>query len=180
MKLTKEEIKKQYYDRIYTNAPMIYCACGCGEQLKSKDHYGRDRHYIRGHHMKKYDDPKEYKRAWHRRNRDKAISWKTKKMHQFRRELIQSAGGRCSVCGFDFDGECTSIFEFHHRDPTTKLFNVCASSLNRYSMQRVRDEADKCDLFCVICHRLIHWDWEFVNTADPQKELETPMTEEKV
>jgi len=53
MVLTKKEIKHRYFDRVYREAPMVECACGCGMLIKSKDKYGRDKHYVNGHNGRK-------------------------------------------------------------------------------------------------------------------------------
>jgi hypothetical protein len=178
--LTKKEIKKRYFDKVYESAPMISCACGCGELVKSKDHYGRDRQFINGHNGRKYDDPTEYKRAWNHRNRDQRQSYKRRRTHQLKAQLIMDMGGKCGLCGLDFDGECSAIFDFHHRDPMAKMFSLNNASLTKYSIQNIRDEMEKCDLLCANCHRLLHWNWKTVNTADPQEDLKNPVTEEKV
>jgi hypothetical protein len=168
MKLTKKQIKQRYFDKVYKNAPMVLCACGCGESIKSRDKYGRDRKYISGHNGRKYDDPRQYKREWSYRNRPAARVYKKQWVHKFKKELILMAGNKCSLCGLPFDGECTALFDFHHLNPKEKLFNVNNTSLNRYSKEKVRKEADKCELLCANCHRLVHWNWNNINTADFQ------------
>lgn len=160
MNLTKQEIKKRYYDRIYANAPIIECACGCGQKIKSKDHYGRDRRFVNGHNNRKYSDSKQYKREWDRRNRKSRRKNKAKLIARFKAELIVNAGSQCLLCGLPFDGQCTALFDFHHRNPEKKLFNVNTGALNKYSKARIREEAAKCDLLCANCHRLLHWDWK--------------------
>lgn len=30
--------KLKYYNKVYENAPIIECACGCGAKIKSVDH----------------------------------------------------------------------------------------------------------------------------------------------
>jgi hypothetical protein len=166
--LSKKEIKQRYFDKVYKNAPMIECACGCGQMIKSKDKYGRDKKYENGHNGRKYDDPAEHKRAWNHRNRPQRFQSKKKRAHRIKKELIIDAGSKCSLCGLSFDGECTSIFDFHHLDPTTKKFNLNNAAIQRYSISGLKEEAKKCELLCAICHRLVHWDWEVINTADPQ------------
>ena len=166
MKLTKQQIKKRYFDKIYENASVIYCACGCGQLIKSKDKYGRDKKYVNGHNNRKYKDSKQYKREWNHRNRSQRAKYKSQWVHKFKKELICDAGSKCTLCGLEFDGECTAIFDFHHRDPNMKEFNVNNASLNKYSKSRIKEEAKKCDLVCANCHRLIHWDWKSINTAD--------------
>lgn len=69
MALTQKEIKQRYFDKVYAEAPLVECACGCGEQIKSKDRYGRDKRFVSGHNGRKYEDPKEYKRAYVKRKR---------------------------------------------------------------------------------------------------------------
>jgi len=159
MVLTKKEIKHRYFDRVYREAPMVECACGCGMLIKSKDKYGRDKHYVNGHNGRKYTDPTEYKREWSHRNRGKQYTYKQQWIHARKAMLIMEAGGVCTLCGLPFDGECTSLFDFHHRDPGDKLFNLNNTALNRYSLKKILEEAAKCDLLCANCHRLIHWDW---------------------
>jgi hypothetical protein len=166
MKLTKKQIKQRYFDRLFADAPMIPCKCGCGQEIKAKDHYGRDRYYVNGHNTRKYTNPTQYKREWNHRNRSQRAEYKTRLIHDFKRELIRGAGGKCTLCGLDFDGECTALFDFHHRDPKAKYFNVNNAVLNKFSKARIREEVEKCDLLCANCHRLIHWDWKAIKTAD--------------
>ncbi len=41
-------------------------------------------------------------------------------------------------------------FDFDHRDPSEKQFKVANYS---YGLERLREEASKCDLVCAPCHR---------------------------
>jgi len=166
MKLTKQQIKKHYFDKAYANAPVVPCQCGCGRLTKSKDRYGRNKRYINGHNNRKYDDPTQYKREWNHRNRSQRAAYRHQYVHAFKKELIVNAGGKCVICGLEFDGECTAIFDFHHKNPKLKKFNVNNSALAKYGKPTIRAESKKCELLCANCHRLIHWDWETINTAD--------------
>lgn len=61
--------------------------------------------------------------------------------------LVEEAGGRCAVCGYD---RCQSNLHFHHVDPATK-----SSALNMSrgkSLAAYRAEARKCVLVCANCH----------------------------
>jgi hypothetical protein len=180
MKLTNKQIKQRYFDRVYNQAPEIPCACGCGIIIKSKDHYGRDRLYANGHNNRKYDDPGQHKCEWNHRNRPKRKVFRKSRVHRIKGELIMEAGGKCMLCGLEFDGECTALFDFHHVDASSKLFNLNNNSINRYSLPVIREEAAKCDLLCSNCHRLVHWEWDAVNTADSREELFIPANEMKV
>lgn len=66
--------------------------------------------------------------------------------------LIAEFGGKCCKCGYD---KCQAALHFHHKDESTKLFNV-NSSTNK-SLTRLREEAKKCILVCANCHAEIHY-----------------------
>jgi len=147
--------KKRYFKKVYDNAPLTDCACGCGQQIKTKDHYARDVKYINGHNNRKYDDPTQYKREWNHRNRDKRYAYKKQWLYAFKAELIDYLGGCCIKCSLEYNGTNAAIFDFHHLKD--KEFNV-SSSLNKYSKNRIYQEVDKCELLCANCHRLHHSD----------------------
>ena len=66
---------------------------------------------------------------------------------------IYYLGGKCKTCGWIGS---QAAFEFHHRDPLTKAFDV-GRNLNK-SWDFVKEELDKCDLLCSNCHRISHSD----------------------
>ena len=65
--------------------------------------------------------------------------------------LVEEAGGRCVTCGFD---AYAGALQFHHRDPTTKAFEVSRQGVTR-SLERLRLEARKCVLLCANCHAMV-------------------------
>jgi transposase len=65
--------------------------------------------------------------------------------------LVAEAGGRCVTCGFD---SYVGALQFHHRDPTTKSFEVSRQGITR-SLERLRLEAQKCVLLCANCHAMV-------------------------
>lgn len=71
----------------------------------------------------------------------------TRRKQKLKRLLVEEAGGRCAVCGYD---RCIINLGFHHVDPTTKSFAM--SMANGKSMARFRTEAEKCVLVCTNCH----------------------------
>ena len=149
--------KQRYYKKIYDNAPLIECACGCGTLIKSKDKYGRDKKYVNGHNNRKYDDPTQYKREWNHRHRKERYEYKVKRVDKIRDELIRNAGGKCQHCGVEYNGMNAPIFDLHHVDPSTKSFNLNKNYLSHYSLESIREEAKKCILLCSNCHRMHHW-----------------------
>lgn len=62
-------------------------------------------------------------------------------------ELVKSAGGKCSVCGYD---KSFQALQFHHVDPSNKSFSIANSSFRNY--EKLKTEAEKCVLVCANCH----------------------------
>ena len=148
--------KQKYFKKVYDNADIINCACGCGNTLKNKDKYGRNKKYINGHNRRKYDNLTQYKREWNYRNRKQRQEYKSTFLHNKRRELVKNAGSKCSKCGLEHNEINTPLFEFHHIDPKLKKFNINIGSLNKVSFCKIDEEIEKCILVCANCHRLIH------------------------
>jgi len=72
----------------------------------------------------------------------------TERRRRVKAILVEEAGGACELCGYD---RCLRALGFHHRDPTTKDFNIAAQGQAR-SLTRARAEAAKCVLLCSNCH----------------------------
>lgn len=77
--------------------------------------------------------------------RSEAVS---KRRRMVKRKLVEEAGGRCSVCGYQ---RCLQALHFHHLDSTTKAFHLGYQGHSR-SLARSRAEARKCTLLCANCH----------------------------
>lgn len=151
---------KSSYERwkeIHDNAPMIECACGCGTLIKSKDLYGRDKFYENGHNNRKYMDKNQYQREWNHRNKDKRYQSKVSRLNRLKAEMIEKKGGACQDCECKYNGKNAAIFDFHHRNPEHKDIALNKKSLNRYSLDDIWKELEKCDLLCSNCHRMLHW-----------------------
>lgn len=71
-----------------------------------------------------------------------------------REELIKRVVGTCcSVCGYD-GASRWQVMDFHHIDPTTKLFGISKRELKR-PWSILKAEIKKCLLVCCRCHREI-------------------------
>lgn len=68
-------------------------------------------------------------------------------------KLIQAKGGCCENCGYDKN---YAVLEFHHRDESSKSFNLDSRRLSNTSWELILREADKCSLLCANCHREHH------------------------
>ena len=102
----------------------------------------------------------EFYRRTGREKRQKQIMPECKQCFQVRANdrakrnrliLIEEFGNKCIICSYSKHLE---ILQFHHRDPSQKLFNIAKKS--GYSLNKLRAEAIKCDLLCPTCHCEIH------------------------
>ena len=67
---------------------------------------------------------------------------------KIKRQLVQEAGGRCVICGYD---KAIGALHFHHVDPSQKAFTLSGNGATR-SIHRARTEAAKCVVLCANCH----------------------------
>lgn len=156
MSAINKKAKEKYWKKIYDEAEEIECKCGCGTIIKSKDRYGRNKSYVSGHNGRKYDDPKEHKRAWNRRNKKARYDYKKSYIRQRKITLIEMGGSKCNNCGLEFNGSNECCFDFHHIFPEFKNFSLNQSQLNNKSWKKILEEFKKCELLCANCHRIKH------------------------
>ena len=71
----------------------------------------------------------------------------TRRHRKVRAQLLERAGSRCAVCGYD---RCPLNLHFHHVDPVVKSFPMTMASGK--SLGAYTAEADKCVLVCANCH----------------------------
>jgi hypothetical protein len=80
-----------------------------------------------------------------------SITAVSRRRRQVKRRLVEEAGGKCRICGFK---EHQSALQFHHRDPSTKLFHLGYRGMTK-GISHMRAEAKKCVLLCANCHALV-------------------------
>lgn len=92
--------------------------------------------------------------AYHVNATTKAKSQKNTKdwRREFKRKLKTDAGGRCEVCSYD---RCLEALQFHHRDPSQKLFEI-SDSVKQAKRPDIHAEVKKCALLCANCHAEVH------------------------
>lgn len=66
-------------------------------------------------------------------------------------KLIKYKGGKCQNCNYS---TCNESLEFHHIIKKNKSFKL--SDKSYYSLEKLKEETDKCVLLCVNCHREVH------------------------
>lgn len=65
--------------------------------------------------------------------------------------LVKRHGGKCIGCGYN---RCVAALDFHHSDPTQKEMPI--GKAMAWSLKRLIEETDKCELLCANCHRERH------------------------
>lgn len=75
-----------------------------------------------------------------------------KRRERIKELLVEHKGGKCEICGYD---KCISALEFHHLNPDEKDFGIGAKGYTR-SVEKNKEEVNKCILVCANCHREIH------------------------
>ena len=78
------------------------------------------------------------------------------KKRAIKHELLKYKGAVCMACGYD---EYEGALQLHHRNPADKEFTFSDTNLNDtdFTMDRMRKEADKCDVLCANCHFEVHY-----------------------
>jgi len=80
-------------------------------------------------------------------------SYRTKSIKN-KLDLVLLCGGKCSKCGYDKN---LAAFDFHHREPSEKVFEVKMKNLTgAWTQDEILEETLKCDLLCANCHRELH------------------------
>lgn len=70
-----------------------------------------------------------------------------RRSRQKKKRAVQYKGGKCQICGYNRADEA---FDFHHIDPSTKLFGIGSNYCRKWS--DIQKELDKCILLCRNCH----------------------------
>jgi hypothetical protein len=63
--------------------------------------------------------------------------------------LLEAAGGKCMICGYD---KVRQALEFHHLERSTKCFGLNVNEIKNRSWDDVLEEFKKCVLVCCRCH----------------------------
>lgn len=72
------------------------------------------------------------------------------------KSLEYKGGMLCSRCGFS--EPIPDCYAFHHRDPSEKDMNWGKMKTNNWSIEKIKEELDKCDVLCHNCHSIVHYE----------------------
>jgi len=129
-----------------------YCNKKLEKKEGSKKQFRRDRKFCnqKCHDAAKYENHS----VAHKKFKDEyGLNKYTLKGIKKKLELIELFGGKCEKCGYSKN---ISAFDFHHRNPDEKSFEIKVQFLNYKSDDIILEEALKCMLLCSNCHREIH------------------------
>ncbi len=116
------------------------------------------------------DERREYHKRWYesqKANNSTYLKDRQRKNNRQKEErarkkkvlFIKEFGGKCSICGYEYNGKNAAAFDFHHLDPSEKDYSP--ANIIRHSVAKAREELSKCQLVCSNCHRLIHAEFEY-------------------
>ncbi len=121
------------------------------------DQEGEDKHMT-------IEQKKEYMRTWYLKHRDTEIykaalrntpEKKREVSHRLatrnRAYINKIKGGPCSDCKQVFP---PCVMEFDHRNRNTKYNAVANMASSHWSLKKIQEEIDKCDLVCSNCHAI--------------------------
>lgn len=84
-------------------------------------------------------------------NREEIRATANARRKKLKEHIVNLLGGKCITCGITNH----ILLEFHHIDPSSKEFDLSKGlGYNWRSLERLENEAKKCELLCANCHRL--------------------------
>ena len=121
----------------------------------------------------------EYQREWYhlnkhrlkhaRRDRNKR-EYERARRFMMRQKLMR---GECAGCRLECHQGNLHHFEWDHRDPDNKAFNIADG--HRKSLRVLGAEMEKCDLLCLFCHRdrtILEKHWANNRQSEPEQPWE--------
>ncbi len=109
--------------------------------------------------MTEYRDEKhkrecQQKREWYVRNKQRVIDRSKEDKQKLRKWFDEwKSGFKCIKCGMDH----LACLDFHHKDATIKELAIAHTLRMGWAKDRIVAEAEKCDVLCANCHRILHW-----------------------
>jgi len=93
----------------------------------------------------KIEEQKQKRKGWVDKNREEINKKRQDRKRKHKQYLIEMLGGKCLGCG------TIKNLQFDHIDRTQKLF--CVGSSLASKLEKLVEEANKCQLLCEKCHQ---------------------------
>ncbi len=94
-----------------------------------------------------------YGRWWYRQNAEYVKARKEARLDEIQKWFVEYKSLlKCQQCGENDP----IVLDFHHRDPKAKDLSLAQAVHNGWSIQRIFQEMQKCDILCANCHARLH------------------------
>lgn len=90
---------------------------------------------------------------YYEKNKEKWTKYRKKQRKESKEFVHKARSGGCERC----DENHPACLDFHHRNPDEKEFSLRDVHSQKYSLERIQKEIDKCEVLCSNCHRKEHW-----------------------
>ena len=122
----------------------------------------KDKSRYRSEQYKEYQ--RTYQRDWHQRNKEKRLARKYERKTTIH-DYIQKLKGqvRCVVCG----QQHPATLQFHHLNSHDKVFNISDAVNKGFSLDKIKQEIEKCTVLCANCHFKQHYNMQEKNQISP-------------
>jgi hypothetical protein len=88
-------------------------------------------------------------RKEHLANTRKHVSNHRKRKREYIRKVKE--GAVCADCKKKYP---PYVYDFDHRDPKKKKFDIAAMVSHGFGLKKIKKEIEKCDIVCANCHRI--------------------------
>lgn len=148
-------MQDSYCNLAYESHQAVMKRCsGCKRNL-STDLFGKNRAKYDGLNAYCKECRNSYMKTWYSNNRDihGERTKKVKKVHKtILAQFVREAKSKpCMDCGITYP---YYVMDFDHRNPDEKVLTINQAQGLGWSISRIREEIDKCDLVCSNCHRI--------------------------
>ena len=100
-------------------------------------------------------DRTEYNKQWYEKNKVQRYNQIKERRESGRQYVFDyKKNNPCVRCGFSHP----AALDFHHKDHTTKTIGVADAVSGGWSLDKIKEEIEKCDLLCANCHRILHYE----------------------
>ena len=154
----RKEYNKKNKDKIKLQTAENYQKHKAERKLKRAEYNEKNKDKIKLQSAERYQKNKDKIKEFNKDHKNEINNKANTKRRNRKIELIQLMGNKCrgDNCNIEYDGTNTSLFQFHHINPKTKLFELGNSNLLNHSRNKILEEANKCKLLCANCHSLEH------------------------
>ena len=130
----------------------------CQKELDLSNFYMRKTGLRSGEYYEKCKNCMKIRgRNYYHANHDRQLKLALKRRHRAYLEkrdfLINFKNKPCLDCGKEYP---FYVMDLDHRDFRTKVENVSRMFTRNWSLDKIKIEAQKCDIVCANCHRIIH------------------------